>query len=82
MRDKIDVEDGFKKKSAAKSRTKSNQILSLEKELRNALGTKTEIKPASRGKGKIVVHYSSREEFERLRQFFTDSDDSRGVDAA
>lgn len=82
VRDKIDVEDGVKKKSAAKSRTKNNQILSLEKELRNALGTKTEIKPASRGKGKIVVHYSSREEFERLRQFFTDSDDSRGVDAA
>lgn len=73
VRDKIDEEDGVKKKAATKGRTKSNQILSLESELRSALGTKIEIKPSSGGRGKIVVHYLSRDEFERLRQLFGDS---------
>lgn len=72
VREKIQAEDGVKNKLAPKGRTKSGQILSLEKDLKSALGTKVEINASSRGKGKIVVHYSSREEFERLRQIFAD----------
>jgi ParB family chromosome partitioning protein len=33
------------------------------------LGTKTEISATSRGRGKIVIHYTSKEEFERLRDY-------------
>ena len=52
---------------AKKARTKSEQIASLEQELRHSLGTKVEIKPATRGRGKIVIHFGSHEEFERLQ---------------
>lgn len=69
VRDKIDQEDGAPSKSSKKSRTKSGQVLSLEKEFRTALGTKTEISASSRGRGKIVIHYTSKEEFERLRDY-------------
>ena len=82
VRDKIDEEDGVKRKTASKGRTKSSQVMSLESELRNALGTKVEIKASSRGRGKIVVHYLSRDEFERLRQLFGDSGGQSQRDAA
>lgn len=82
VRDKIEEEDGIKRKPAAKSRTKSSQILSLEQEMKNGLGTKVEIKPSSRGRGKIIVHYASRDEFERLRQYFGGSDPESSIDAA
>lgn len=48
-------------------RTITPQITSLEQELRRSLGTKIEIRQAARGKGKIVVHFHSAEEFERIR---------------
>lgn len=69
VREKIDQEDGNTTKSLKKARAKSGQILSLEKEFRSALGTKTEISATSRGRGKIVIHYTSKEEFERLRDY-------------
>jgi ParB family chromosome partitioning protein len=58
--------------SAAK-RTRSQHALSLEKELRLALGTKVEIKQSSQGRGKIVLHFTSNEEFERLYQWLASS---------
>ena len=64
-------------KLPAKKRTKSEQIQSLEKEIRTSLGTKVEIKQSTRGKGKIIVHFSSGPEFERLRQQITDSPPQR-----
>ena len=48
-------------------------IAALERELRMALGTKTEIRPSSRGRGKIVIHYTSHDEFERLRTLISDN---------
>jgi ParB family chromosome partitioning protein len=39
----------------------------LEQELRTALGTKVELKQRAGGRGRIVIHFSSPEEFERLR---------------
>ncbi len=53
------------KRSSA--RTVTPQIASLEQELRRSLGTKIEIRQSARGKGKIVVHFNSAEEFERIR---------------
>ncbi len=40
----------------------------MEQELRRSLGTKIEIRQSARGKGKIVVHFHSAEEFERIRE--------------
>jgi ParB family chromosome partitioning protein len=51
-----------------RSRTRAGQIASLEQELRTSLGTKVEIKQLSRGRGKIVIHYRTAEEFDRLRE--------------
>jgi ParB family transcriptional regulator, chromosome partitioning protein len=48
------------------SRQRNDQVKTLEQELRAALGTRIDIKHAARGNGKIVVHYASHEEFERL----------------
>jgi ParB family chromosome partitioning protein len=39
----------------------------LEQELRSALGTKVDLKSKAGGRGQIVIHFASHEEFERLR---------------
>jgi ParB family chromosome partitioning protein len=49
------------------SRKSSEQCAALEQELRAALGTKVDIKQRARGRGQIVIHFTSHEEFERLR---------------
>jgi ParB family chromosome partitioning protein len=54
-------------RSVPRPRTRPGQIASLEQELRTALGTKVEIKQTSRGRGKIVIHFRTNEEFDRLR---------------
>ena len=58
---------------APKGRTKSEQVASLEQELRLALGTKVEIKSTSSGRGKIVIHFTDHESFDRLRRQLTDN---------
>ena len=50
------------------ARTVTPQITSMEQELRRSLGTKIEIRQSARGRGKIVVHFHSAEEFERIRE--------------
>lgn len=71
--DMLAREDGKLDAPAAKgkrgsARTVSPQIGSLEQELRRSLGTKIEIRQSARGRGKIVVHFHSAEEFERIRE--------------
>lgn len=63
-RDPLDSPAGVKAKAR---QARSSQVASLEQELRIALGTKVDIKTSSRGRGKIVVTFTSNEEFERLR---------------
>ena len=36
-------------------------------------GTKVEIKSSARGRGKITIHFSDADEFERLRDLLSDS---------
>jgi ParB family chromosome partitioning protein len=55
----------------AKKRTRSQQIASLEQELRIALGTKVEIRTGAKGKGKILVHFANPDEYERLHEQLT-----------
>jgi len=69
--------------SSRRKRTPSQQIASLQQELRMALGTKVEIRQASRGRGRIVIHFNSHEEFDRVRQLLTGADpDHSQKDAA
>jgi ParB family chromosome partitioning protein len=58
---------------AKKKRTRSDQIASLEQELRIALGTKVEIKQSAKGRGTVVIHFTDSEDFDRLRELLADS---------
>lgn len=66
--ERIAAEDSFGHKvNSRKRRTLDSQIASLQQEMKQALGTKIQIKQGTRQKGQIVVHYSNHAEFERLR---------------
>ena len=54
-------------KGARPVRSRSGHIAQLEQEFRSALGAKVSIRQTSEGRGKIVIPFSSHEEFERLR---------------
>ena len=54
-----------------KSRAGSKQIGALEQEFRSALGTKVDVRQAAKGRGRIVIHFTSHDEFERLRASLT-----------
>ena len=58
-------------KQPSKPKAKSKQVESLENEFRRALGTKVEIRQSGRGRGQIVMHFTSNTEFERLRDSLT-----------
>ena len=67
--ERITAEDSFGRKSnSRKRRTLDSQIASLQQEMKQALGTKIQIKQGTRQKGQIVIHYSNHAEFERLRE--------------
>ena len=54
--------------TTSRTQRKPNEhIASLEQEFRLALGTKVKITHNARGRGKLVVQFSSHEEFERLK---------------
>ncbi len=66
---RIAEEDSFgSNPTGRKKRTTDRQIESLQLELKSALGTKVQIKPGTKQKGQIVVHYANHAEFERLRE--------------
>jgi len=50
-------------------RKQSGQVAALEQEFRAALGTKVKITHNAKGRGKLVIQFSSYEEFERLREY-------------
>jgi ParB family chromosome partitioning protein len=66
-----------KSKSGRRS-ARGSHIASLEQELRAALGTKVEVREAARrrGRGQIIVHFSSHEEFERLHRYLIEQSDA------
>lgn len=45
---------------------RSEHLGQLEQNLRHALGTKVDIRQSARGRGRIVVHFKTHQEFERL----------------
>ncbi len=66
----------FPTAAARRKRTKTDQIASLEQELRITLGTKVEIKQAARGRGRLIIHFANADEFERLRANFARNDEA------
>ena len=63
----LTLESPSGKSRAIRKRTKSQQVASLEQELRNALGLRVDLKSGPNGRGKIVIHFGGHEDFERLR---------------
>jgi ParB family chromosome partitioning protein len=53
------------------STPRGEQLASLEQELRAALGTKVDLSQTAKGRGKITVHFSSHDEFARLRKLLS-----------
>lgn len=81
--EKIAAEDSFGVASKdRKRRTQDRQIESLQMELKSALGTKVQIRPGTKQKGQIVVHYSNHAEFERLREILLGLEAKAGNRAA
>ena len=66
--ERITSDDLGSGKRTRRSRTTNNQVASLEQELKTALGTNVNIKPGSKGGGKIEIKYGSEAEFQRIRQ--------------
>lgn len=60
-------EDGILGALPRRKASKSDQLASLERDLKMSLGTRVDISQTSRGRGKITVHFTSVEEFDRLR---------------
>lgn len=52
-------------------RPRNEQVASLEQELRTALGTKCDLSQTAKGKGKLTIHFTSHDAFERIRQLLT-----------
>lgn len=46
---------------------KSDQVASLEQELKLSLGTKVEIRQTSKGRGRIIISFANADEFDRIR---------------
>jgi len=68
-----DAETGKKIINATrqKRRPVSPQIEAMQTELRMVFGTKVEIKASARSRGKITIHFSDSEEFERLKDMLS-----------
>ena len=69
--EQIESEDSGRSPVAGKiqpagKRPRSEQVASLEQELRAALGAKIEIRTAAKGRGKIMIHFNDHDDFERV----------------
>jgi ParB family chromosome partitioning protein len=55
----------------ASSRRRSHSLMAVEQELRESIGAKVAISQSTKGSGRIVIQFSTREEFERLRELLS-----------
>lgn len=74
LKNEEDDETGRKVLNATRQRRKqaSPHLDAMQQEMRMIFGTKVEIKSSARGRGKITIHFSDAEEFERLRDMLAD----------
>lgn len=70
-----DEETGRKVNNATRQKRKPvpPHIEAMQQEMRMVFGTKVEIKSSARQRGKITIHFSDGEEFERIRAMLTDT---------
>ena len=70
-----DEETGRKVANATRQKRKpvAPHIEAMQQEMRMVFGTKVEIKSSARQRGKITIHFSDAEEFERIRAMLTQS---------
>lgn len=66
-------EEAILKARPRRRSSKTEQIAALERELKLAMGTMVDISQTSRGRGRITIHFTSIEEFDRLRRLLADS---------
>lgn len=59
--------------------SKSTQLQALESDLKMKLGTKVEISQSGRGKGRITIHFTSVEEFDRIRSVLANESSRRAA---
>ena len=58
--------------SKSKPKSHSHQVSALEHELRISLGTKVEIRQGARGRGRLILHFSNEQEFDRIRKLLSE----------
>ena len=61
--------------NVTRSRRSSQHLAELEQEFRAALGLKVKLTESGRGKGKLVIPFSTHEEFERIRDVICGEED-------
>jgi ParB family chromosome partitioning protein len=54
---------------SSRSRSRNQNLAALEQEFRQALGAKVAIRESAKGRGRIVIQFSTAEEFDRLRTY-------------
>ncbi len=59
--------------------TKSDLLSALENEMKMTLGTRVDISQTSRGRGRITIHFTSIEEFDRLKQVLANESKRRAA---
>ncbi len=60
-------EEGFLGALPRRKASKSDLLAALENEMKMQLGTRVDISQTSRGRGRITIHFTSIEEFDRLK---------------
>jgi len=60
------------------ARVRNEHLAALEQEFRAALGLKVKIVHQARGRGKLVIHFRSHEEFERLKRHLCEAPPAQG----
>jgi hypothetical protein len=72
-------EDGILGIVPRRRASKTSQLQSLESELKMKLGTRVDISQSGRGKGRITIHFTSVEEFDRLRELLSNDTKKRAA---
>ncbi|MGI9473566.1 MAG: ParB/RepB/Spo0J family partition protein [Rubripirellula sp.] len=75
LKSEEDNETGKKVVNATRQKRReiSPHIEAMQQEMRMIFGTKVEIKSSARGRGKITIHFTDADEFERLREVLSET---------
>src|SRR5262249_12107568 len=61
--------EGIDGKTQSSGPSATNHVRELERQLRELLGTKVDIRLKGKESGRVIVHFSSNDEFERIVSF-------------